>query len=85
MDEITYQELINKFNGLSQKVFALARTMDQFHKRNAVPGELPLPVLAIAKEFLSNASFTIDAISDKMDGEKEEMDEYLADCGHDCQ
>lgn len=57
MDEITYQELINKFNGLSQKVFALARTMDQFHKRNAVPGELPLPVLAIAKEFLSNTSF----------------------------
>ena len=79
MDEITYQELINKFNGLSQKVYALSRTMDQFHKRNAVPGEFPLPVLAIAKEFLSNTSFTIDAISDQMEGEKEDMDVYL--CG----
>ena len=81
MNEITYQELINKFNGLSEKVYALARTMDQFHKRNAVPGELPLTAIAIAKEFLTNTSFTIDAISDQMEGEKEDMDEYLEGSG----
>lgn len=85
MDEITYQEIINKLNGLSEKVFALARTMDRFSKRNA-DVENPMPVLEIAKDFLQHTSYTIDTITDKMEGERELVQEYLADCGHDeCQ
>ena len=86
MDEITYQEIINKLNGLSEKVFAMARTMDRFHKRVSDPDENPMPVLEIAKEFLQNTSYVIDTLSDKMEGERELVQEYLADCGHaECQ
>lgn len=85
MDEITYQEIINKLNGLSEKVFALARMMDRFSKRNADAGN-PMPVLEIAKDFLTHTSYTIDTIADKMEGERELVQEYLADCGQDeCQ
>ena len=86
MDEITYQELINKLNGLSQKVYALARTMERFHKTESDPEENPMPVLEIAKDFLQHTSYTIDTIADKMEGERELVQEYLADCGHsECQ
>lgn len=79
MEEQTYQDLVNKLSGLSTRIYSLARDIERFHKRNAVPYDNPLPVLAVAKEFLQNTSYTIDTIADQMAGERDAMEEYLAE------